>query len=269
MELHLSKSRYCNAVQCPKMLWMKINRPEQFDDSVMDEAILEKGQEVGDLARGLFGDYTVIEFGDYPDMLKQTQVLLENGTENIAEASFSYGGLFCRVDILRNLGGNKCELYEVKSSTSIHDIYYHDVAFQYYVLTKLGYEVTKACLVHVNKEYIRHGELDIQELFTINDITDDSRARFTEVDSNLGYYSKYLDAVDEPEQPLGEHCFKPYHCGFFHHCSKDLPHPNVFQLFFLMDSAMMMVHTICSFQTRNTHAVIILSHLIINPDTML
>ena len=230
MKLHLSKSKYCNAVQCPKMLWMQLNHPELFDDSVMNQTILENGNEVGDLARGLFGDYTIVEFGEYPDMLNRTQELLNNGTANIAEASFAYQGLFCRVDILRNLGNNKFELYEVKSSTSVHDIYYHDVAFQYYVLTKLGYEVTKACLVHVNKEYIRHGELDIQELFTINDITDDSRARFTEVDSNLDFYSKYLDAVDEPEQPLGEHCFKPYHCGFFHHCSKDLPHPNVFQL---------------------------------------
>ena len=46
MEIYLSKSKYCNAVQCPKMLWMQQNRPELFDDSVMDEAILEKGQEI-------------------------------------------------------------------------------------------------------------------------------------------------------------------------------------------------------------------------------
>lgn len=230
MELHLSKSKYCNAVQCPKMLWMQQNRPELYDDSVMDEAILEKGQEVGDLARGLFGAYTVVEFEDYPDMLKQTQELLENGTENIAEASFAYRGLFCSVDILRNLGNNKFELYEVKSSIKCKDIYSHDVAFQYYVLTKLGYEVTKACLVHVNKEYVRHGELDIQELFTIIDITDDARARYAEVENNLQFFEKYLDAVDEPAQPLGEYCFSPYDCGFFKHCSKNLPQPNVFQI---------------------------------------
>ena len=127
MKLHLSKSKYCNAVQCPKMLWMQLNHPELFDDSVMNQTILENGNEVGDLARGLFGDYTIVEFGEYPDMLNRTQELLNNGTANIAEASFAYQGLFCRVDILRNLGNNKFELYEVKSSTSVHDIYYHDV----------------------------------------------------------------------------------------------------------------------------------------------
>ena len=231
MELHLSKSKYCNAVQCPKMLWMQTNRPELFDDAVMNQAVMDNGSEVGDLAMGLFGEYVEVPFDkDLGKMIKKTEELLEAGTPTICEASFIYEGLFCSVDILRNLGDNKCELYEVKSSTSIHDIYYHDVAFQYYILTKLGYEVTKACLVHVNKAYIRRGELDIQALFTINDITDDARARFNEVDSNLDFYSKYLDTVDEPERLLGEYCFKPYACGYYKHCSKDLPQPNVFQL---------------------------------------
>lgn len=230
MKLYLSKSKYCKGVQCPKMLWMQMNHPELFDESVMDKKTLENGELVGDVARGLFGEYTVVEFGDYPDMLSTTLELVENGTENIAEASFAYEGLFCRVDILRNLGENKFELYEVKSSTHIKDIYYHDVAFQYYVLTKLGYEVTKACLVHVNNKYVRHGELDIQKLFTINDITDDARSRYSEVEGNLKYFADFLDAVDEPELPLGEYCSSPYDCGFFKYCSKDLPTPNVFDV---------------------------------------
>lgn len=231
MELYLSKSKYCNAVQCPKMLWMKKNKPEEFDESVMNRVILDNGSEVGDLAMGLFGEYVEVPFDrDLGKMINKTGELLEAGTSIICEASFAYEELFCSVDILKNLGDNKCELYEVKSSTEIKDIYYHDVAFQYYVLTKLGYEITKACLVHVNKEYVRHGELDIQALFTVSDITDNIRGMFADVKNNLGFYADYLDAVDEPSQPLGGHCFKPYPCGFYHYCSKELPTPNVFQI---------------------------------------
>ena len=230
MKLHLSKSTYCNAVQCPKMLWMKMNKPEEFDASVMNQGVLDNGSEVGDLAMGLFGDYVEVPYGDLGGMIEQTKALLETGTPIICEASFAYEGLFCSVDILKNLGNNKFELCEVKSSTSVHEIYYHDVAFQYYVLTKLGYEVTKACLVHVNKAYVRHGELDIQALFTINDITNDAQARYSEVENNLQFYATYLDAVEEPAQPLGEYCFSPYDCGFYKHCSKNLPQPNVFQI---------------------------------------
>ena len=231
MKLYLSKSKYCSAVQCPKMLWMKQNKPEEFDESVMNQVVLDNGSEVGDSAMGLFGEYVEVPFdSDLGKMIKKTEELLEAGTSIICEASFAYEGLFCSVDILKNLGGNKFELYEVKSSKHIDDIYYHDVAFQYYVLTKLGFEVTKACLVHLNKEYVRHGDLDIQELFKINDITDDARSRYSEVERNLKCFTGYLESVDEPEMPLGEYCSSPYDCGFFKHCTKDLPSPNVFDI---------------------------------------
>lgn len=194
MKLHLSKSKYCNAVQCPKMLWMQLNHPELFDDSVMNQTILENGNEVGDLARGLFGDYTIVEFGEYPDMLNRTQELLNNGTANIAEASFAYQGLFCRVDILRNLGNNKFELYEVKSSTSVHDIYYHDVAFQYYVLTKLGYEVTKACLVHVNKEYSISNSSSPSSVTSSHSVFSPTKSSKSSPSSSYSSYSSYSSA---------------------------------------------------------------------------
>lgn len=231
MELNLSKSKYCDAVQCPKMLWMKQNKPEEFDESVMNQVVLDNGSEVGDSAMGLFGEYVEVPFdSDLGKMIKKTEELLEAGTSIICEASFAYEGLFCSVDILKNLGGNKFELYEVKSSAKMKDIYHHDAAFQYYVLTKLGYEVTKACLVHLNNKYVRHGDLDIQELFTINDITDDARSRYSEVESNLKYFADFLESADEPELPLVVHCSDPYDCGFFKHCSKGLPSPNVFDI---------------------------------------
>ena len=105
MALYLSKSKYCSAVQCPKMLWLKKNKPEEFDDSVMNEAILETGNEVGDLAMGLFGDFVEVPFGDLGEMLRITKELITAGEKIIAEASFSYNGLFCSVDVLKNQGG--------------------------------------------------------------------------------------------------------------------------------------------------------------------
>ena len=63
MPFALSKSRYCNAVQCPKMLWLHKYMPEEFDESVLNEAVLETGNKVGDLAMGIFGDFTEVPFG--------------------------------------------------------------------------------------------------------------------------------------------------------------------------------------------------------------
>ena len=83
---------------------------------------------------GLFGEFTeVTEMnGDRPDisaMLKKTQECLANDEENICEASFSYNGLYCAVDILRKEDGGHA-IYEVKSSTHEAEIYGIDIAYQ-------------------------------------------------------------------------------------------------------------------------------------------
>ncbi len=230
MPFALSKSRYCNAVQCPKMLWLHKYMPEEFDESVLNEAVLETGNKVGDLAMGIFGDFTEVPFGDLKEMMRTTDDLMKQRTPVICEASFSYEGLFCSIDILRNLGRNRVELYEVKSSTSIHDIYYDDISYQVYVLTRLGYHVSRACLVHLNKEYVRIGELNLSELFTIEDLTTAVQSRLDNVEQHIAFLKRYMRKRSEPNDPIGPYCFSPYSCGFFTHCSASLPKPNVFYL---------------------------------------
>ena len=230
MALHLSKSKFCSAIQCPKMLWLKTNKPEEFDQSVMNESVLQAGLEVGDLAMGLFGPFVEVPYGDLGEMLRKTKELMEANTHIIAEASFTKNNCFCSVDILINNGDNKIELYEVKSSAEVHDIYRYDVAYQYYVLSELGYEVEKAALVHINSSYERHGELDIQQLFTVVDLTSEVRNMQPEVVDEIEMLKKYMEQEDEPSQAKGMHCLEPYACGFWQYCTRNWPHPNVFDI---------------------------------------
>ena len=248
--LHLSKSRFCSAIQCPKMLWLKQNKPEEFDNSVMNEAVLNTGNEVGDLAMGLFGPYIEVPFGDLSEMVHQTKELIEAGEHIITEASFADGENFCSADVLINKGDKKIELYEVKSSTEAKDIYYYDVAYQYYVLTKLGYTVEKACLVHINKEYVRHGDLKLNELFIIEEMTDVVRDMQEEVDTYIEQLRDYMAQTDEPERGVERQCFDPYDCGFFKYCTRDWPHPNVFDiaLLYKRDKFKLMHEGILSFE---------------------
>ena len=230
MAFYLSKSKYCSAVQCPKMLWLKKNKPEVFDDSVMNESVLETGNEVGDLAMGLLGDYVEVPFGNLDEMIERTSELLVDGIPIITEASFSYNGLFCSVDILKNLGSGVVEIYEVKSSTSVKDIYYDDAAYQCYVLSELGFVVKKVCIVHINNEYERFGELDLHQLFKGEDITETVFSMQSEVRANIEKLEQYMKNDDEPSENIGLHCFDPYECGFFGYCTRDLGKPNVFDV---------------------------------------
>lgn len=243
MTSNLSKSLYCYGVQCPRMLWLKKHRPELFDDSVLNQAVLDTGNEVGDLAMGLFGAYTEVPYGDLTEMIHITEDLLDKGEQIIAEASFSFEGLFCSVDILKNFGCGNVELYEVKSSTSVHDIYYHDVAYQMFVLENLGFRVNRACLVHINREYVRGPELETEKLFAIEDLTDKVRQMQPEVRETVRTLKACVLETDEPAGDLGTHCFSPYDCGFWKYCTEALPVPNVFDVSGMQKRTMIKYYT--------------------------
>jgi hypothetical protein len=179
---------------------------------------------------GLLGDFVEVPFGDLGDMLATTQKLMDEETPVIAEASFAVDGLFCSVDMLQRLGKNDVALYEVKSSSSVHDIYYHDASFQYYVLNKLGYNVVSCNIVHINNKYVRQGDLDIHELFVIADVTEEVKALQSNVANNIARIRTYIEQPDEPTDDIGEHCFSPYDCGFFGYCTRNLPKPNIFDV---------------------------------------
>ena len=71
----LSKSRYCQCVQCEKILWL--NEYCSNGSAVEDnEAIFETGRKVGELAKGLFGDYEDVKYDKRSNMIKKTDDLL-------------------------------------------------------------------------------------------------------------------------------------------------------------------------------------------------
>ncbi|NLG10408.1 MAG: DUF2779 domain-containing protein [Coriobacteriaceae bacterium] len=229
--MNLSKSRYTRGVQCARMLWLNEHHPELFDDSVMNQAVLATGNEVGDLAMGYFGDFVEVPFdrNNMTGMIAKTQEYLEAGERVICEASFSYDGNFCSVDILRVVD-NGVEIIEVKSSTSVKDVYYHDVAYQYWVLKHCGLTVTGAYLMYINNQYVRNGDLVLQDLFTIADLTNRVREMQDEVGGNITSFKQIADDPIEPEIAIGPQCFDPYPCGFQCHCWQHIPQPNVFDL---------------------------------------
>ena len=226
MPFYLSKSQYCTGISCPRALWLKKNRPEL---SVAESsAIAEAGKKVGELARSMFGDYELVEFSpDKVAMAHETRELLARGVRNICEASFIYEGLYCAVDILVNLGNNCVEVYEVKAESKPKGINYDDIAFQLYVLKKAGMKVKSVNLVTLNKEYVRHGELDLPELFRIYDVTAEAESRQISVGLNLQALEGILSR-GEP-QDLCDGCAAK-DCSYWEHCSEGLPVPNIFSI---------------------------------------
>ncbi|MBQ6495118.1 MAG: DUF2779 domain-containing protein [Bacilli bacterium] len=227
--MYLSKSLYCECVQCNKMLWLNKHYPEEKQE-VANSSVLDNGTEVGILAKNLFGPSIDIDFNqDLNKMIEDTKKELTKEKVIITEASFNYNNNFCSVDILKK-DNNSYELYEVKSSTEVKDIYLHDASYQYYVLTKLGLNVTKVSIVYINSEYVREEELELDKLFIIKDITDIAISKLKEVENKIKEINKYMEQKIIPKDDIGMHCVKPYDCPFFKYCTKHLPEQNIFNI---------------------------------------
>ena len=242
----LSKSRYTAFCQCPKLLWLNIYKPEEAPVDESLQARFEQGNMVGDLAMGLFGDYKEANAKkadgslDLGKMVEQTRQWMEDGVDNICEASFALEGHYCAVDILRK-NGDGWDIYEVKSTSfpefkgqeSKLEKYAPDIAYQKWVLTQCGVNVTGAYLVCLNSGYVRQGDLDIQQLFVVNDMKAMVDNEYLKVPARVSQALKVINSEQEPDLDLSECCMKPYGCAFFDYCKRQhgVTSPSVFDLY--------------------------------------
>ena len=239
---NLSKSKYITYCQCPKALWLKQYKSEEMVIDPLTQARFDAGTEVGELAKRLFGDF--VEATTYKTAADETQRLdlramaaatqkaLAEGAENIAEAAFIYDGCYCAVDLLQKTPHGYA-IYEVKSSTDLKEleVYAQDVAYQKYVLTNCGLNITGTYLVNIDNEYVLDGKLDVKGFFRINDISEAVANEYVKVPAQVKAAKKVLEG-GEPKQDLAEYCKKPYPCSFWNYCSRNvIPSPSVFNLY--------------------------------------
>ena len=126
--------------------------------------------------------------------------------------------------------GDKWDAYEVKSSVRLSDTYYKDAALQYNVLIESGVDINTFSLVHIDKEYVRESEIDINKLFITTDVTKEVKNNLDYVKEKITEELQILEADTAPEIAIGKHCFNPYDCDFIGHCWKSVKKPSVFDI---------------------------------------
>ncbi len=229
----LSKSQYVRGRQCVKSLWLYRHRKDlQGPVDEFQQGIFDHGTEFGQLAhQRLAGGVLIAEGHDEPDKaVMKTAVAIASGIKFIYEAAFLFEDVLVRADIIqRNIDGN-WNLFEVKSSTKVTDIYLLDVAIQRHVLAGAGLQLNRCFVMHANPGYVRRGALELDRLFEITDVTEESRDALLDVPGELARMKALADAPEAPPKPIGEHCTKPYPCDFKDHCWAHVPEYSVFNL---------------------------------------
>ena len=230
----LSKSLYIRGLQCEKSLWLKKKKPEVLqapDDGA--QAVFDTGTSVGELACELFSGGERIKYtGDFNAQIAKTKELIERGTKVIYEATFCFEGILVMVDILC-VSDDGLVINEVKSSTSVKEVYIDDAAIQYYVLSSLGYKVSAVNIIHIDNSYVRGEKLEIEKLFHAEDVTEQIIQKQTEIPQILNKFEEILSKNVEPEVDIGPHCSDPYHCDAWEYCWREqrgIPEYSIFNI---------------------------------------
>ena len=218
--MNLSKTLYIRGLQCDKSLWLKKHKSSVLTppDSKI-QSLFDGGHRFGELACKLFpnGKEIVFKGTTFNQKLSLTKQWIEEGVENIYEATFQYNGVLCLVDILHVNEDGTVEINEVKNTSEIRDVYLNDAAIQYYVINGLGYKVSKTTIIHRNAEY--DGD-DLEKIFSIVDVSDEIIALQAEIPNYLERFEKLLLEKVEPDIDMGEHCLNPYCCDARDYCKK-------------------------------------------------
>lgn len=230
----LTKTNYLLYKQCPENAWVKIFEPKIYHAQTIsdfDKMIMETGNEIDELARELFPNGILIK--DRKDT-ETTQKLINKKEEIIYQPVFCTDKFEAIADIIVwNSDKKAYDVYEAKSTNSGKhkkkqlEEYKHDLAFQVNVLKKLSVPINRVYLVRLNCDYVRQKDLNIKELFLIDDLTEEVINIKEEV---LEEMEKIHSVLKLENKPNGCSCVvkgRSAHCTTFSHLNSQIPEYSV------------------------------------------
>lgn len=222
----LSKSRFISGKQCLLRLWYETyerNLASEPDSTL--QQVFETGHQVGNLACERYPGGFLIGFGPH-----EVQEALDSTADALASAevmalyepAFTHEGVYVRVDILEPLKSGGWRLIEVKSTLNVKDTHVLDAAIQHWVLVGAGLDIRDVGVLTLNRDYVyAGGDYDLDQLFKLHSVLDRTSAMLDWLGEDVNSMKAILAAKEPPNVSIGPHCFNPYHCPFYTHCSKD------------------------------------------------
>ena len=222
----LSKSRIAAWRQCPKRLWLQMNRPDlAIPDSDRKKRLYQTGKDVGEIAKRLHPGGILIEDQDnLAAAIAKTKIALEAHPDRpLFEAAFQYDGLLVRSDLLLpTIHGYR--MIEVKSSASVKPYHVDDCAVQAWVFKRNNIKIFTVELAHIDTSFVYEGHGDYHGLFKPAQLSEEVHVLLEEVPRWVdGARSTLEDA--EPSIEPGEQCSHPFECQFKAHCYKNINVP--------------------------------------------
>lgn len=143
------------------------------------------------------------------------------------QRTFSDGPYLVRADlVVCERGGEVCDLFEIKSATSVHKEHLVEVAFQQLVC-QASLQVRQVFLVHLNKGYVLGDEIDLEGLFVVEEVSAAVSELVAQVE--VSRQAAWEAATSPLPDPIPG-CTKPKTCPCPELCHPHLPPYPVFDL---------------------------------------
>jgi len=217
MKNRLTKTAYLNYLKCPQEFWLEYHQPALFKEpeTLEYEHLRQQGYAVQQLVK----------------QLKQFQPSVGQSVD--FERTFQTADLYARSDVVVTHDENGiADIYEIKSSASVKDEHYDDVAFQKMVAEHSGAAIGRCHVITLNGEYVRRGPIDVAQLFTITDVTDLVAGRMTATEQQTRDAIAYIDS--DPVPSLVDYCAEnKLDCRFIKLHFPGLPEYTVFDISYL------------------------------------
>jgi hypothetical protein len=173
--MQLSKSDYMLFLKHPAWLWIKKHARHLLPpiDPAL-QARFDEGHAFEPYAEALFPDLVrlgFLDFAGYRSLTSLTSKTWQEGAKAVAQGRYEDGPITCITDVVSR-DGDGYVLTEIKSSTSTKIEHTFDLAFQRVVLEGAGLPISRCEVAHVNRDYVRAGQINPEELVAITDITE-------------------------------------------------------------------------------------------------
>lgn len=204
--MYLTKSRYVAGLECAKEIWLMFNKPEELPK--IDEATqnrFDEGHKVGELAKLMFPEGIEVPNHLPEENDKVSRELLKK-RKPLFEAGFIHnnGKCYARADILLPAGKSEWDIIEVKSAASVKEYYLDDISFQKYCYEGAAVKIRKCFVLHVNKEYVRRGEICPKNFFVQREVTQSVGLMMPQVPANIKKLFNIINLKKCPEYKDGE-----------------------------------------------------------------
>ena len=227
----LSKSTYLTGKQCHLRLWHHFHARHlatPADESLQN--VFDTGHEVGELACRRYpgGHLIAHDHQHVPEALEETRRVMDAGAvPALFEAAFEHEHVLVRADVLERLPEGGWRLVEVKSTTRVKDVFVLDIAVQLWVVRGAGLDVREAGVLTLNRDYVYDGaQLDVDALFKLHPVFDEAVALLDGIGAEAQEMRTMLTQSEAPAIAPGDHCFQPYACPYYAHCTRDLTWPD-------------------------------------------